>query len=164
MPEPSGSAQKLTAEILERMAVLVRGIRRNFPTAVDALDVTMRQCRAIMFLADGPASMSKLAASIEASLPATTGLVERLVQRDMVRRHPDPHDRRLVICELTRKGHEVIDALQEGDRVVFGALFARLSVAELQTVLDAVLILSQQLGPAPDAAPAEAAALPGSAS
>ena len=94
MTEALDSRDALTEEILERMSVLIRGIRRNFPTAVDEMDITMRQCRAIMFLGEGPASMSKLANSIGASLPSTTGLVDRLVQRGVVSRHEAPHDRR----------------------------------------------------------------------
>jgi len=157
MTEALDSRDALTEAILERMSVLIRGIRRNFPTAVDEMDITMRQYRAIMFLGEGPASMSKLANSIGASLPSTTGLVDRLVQRGVVSRHEAPHDRRLVMCELTPKGREVIDALQESDRSVFGTLFAGLTLGELQVVREATDLLARAVGthqPAPEASPA----------
>lgn len=127
------------------MAVLVQGIRRNFPTTVDAMDITMRQCRAIMVLAEAPASMSKLALAVGASLPSTTGLVDRLVQRGVVARREDANDRRLVICELTPQGREVIEAFMQADREVFTALFVGLTTLELGAVQQAVDILRRQI-------------------
>lgn len=151
----SNERQVLVEQILLSMSALVRGIRRNFPTAVDELDITLRQCRAIMFLGEGPASMSKLAAAIGASLPSTTGLVDRLVQRGVVARHEDPHDRRLVICELTAKGAEIINALQDADRSVFTSLFEGLTMSELEVVREATLLLAREVHrPAPLTGPA----------
>ncbi len=135
----------LIGQILDDMAVLVAGIRRNFPTAVDAIDITIRQCRAMMFLADAPATMSKLAGAIGASLPSTTGLVDRLVQRGIVSRHEDPHDRRLVVCELTDQGRAVIATLQEEDRTIFATLFAGLMAEDLETVHAATRILTREV-------------------
>lgn len=145
MTDDAATRQALIEEILAGMRVLVQGIRRTFPTTADELDITMRQCRAIMLLAEAPVSMSKLAAAVGASLPSTTGLVDRLVQRGLVSRHEDPNDRRLVICELTTRGRQVISTLQDADREVFTQLFQGLSAPELETVREAVDILRKQL-------------------
>ncbi len=141
-PDPRGA---LIGQILDDMAVLVAGIRRNFPTAVDAIDITIRQCRAMMFLSEAPATMSRLAGAIGASLPSTTGLVDRLVQRGIVSRHEDPHDRRLVVCELTGQGRAVIATLQDEDRKIFSALFAGLAAEDLETVHAATRILTREV-------------------
>jgi DNA-binding MarR family transcriptional regulator len=145
MVDTEENRQLLTRQILTGMVALVQGVRRSFPTTIDDLDITMRQCRAIMVLAEAPASMSKLAHTISASLPSTTGLVDRLVQRGMVSRHEDAHDRRLVICELTPKGREVIDAFAQADREVFTLLLVDLPVEELSVVQAAVAILGRQV-------------------
>jgi len=145
MVDTEETRQALTQQILSGLAVLVQGIRRNFPTTVDAMDITMRQCRALMVLAEAPASMSRLATAVGASLPSTTGLVDRLVQRGVVARREDPHDRRLVICELTAAGRDVIEAFMQADREVFTQLLTGLTAGELAAVQDAVSILRRQV-------------------
>ncbi len=55
-----------------------------------------------------------------------TNRVDRLVQRGLVGRHPDPTDRRGVLVRLTRDGREAVDAaladLLEDERVLLAPL------------------------------------------
>ena len=44
--------------------------------------------------------MGQLAASLAVTLSTVTGIVDRLVEHQMVVREEDPHDRRLVVCRL----------------------------------------------------------------
>jgi DNA-binding MarR family transcriptional regulator len=55
----------------------------------------------------GPCQVRELGERLGLNSAGTTGLVSRLEQRDLVRRAPDPHDRRAVQLRLTDDGHDV---------------------------------------------------------
>jgi DNA-binding MarR family transcriptional regulator len=71
----------------------------------------------------------QLAKSAELSSGAMTNRLDRLEEAGLVRRLPDPEDRRSVIIELTGKGSEVweraVGAQGEKERLVGSALDAR---------------------------------------
>jgi len=53
--------------------------------------------------------MGNLAALMQHSTPAATGLVDRLCKLGLVRRKPSKQDRRQVLVEITSKGRTVMD-------------------------------------------------------
>ena len=53
--------------------------------------------------------MTDIAIYIGRALSATTTVVDRLVERGLVDRVSDPNDRRLVMCELTDTGRQVLE-------------------------------------------------------
>ena len=55
--------------------------------------------------------MSDLASSLGVTLATATGIVDRLVDRDIVERENSREDRRVVVCRLSAKGHELTDRL-----------------------------------------------------
>lgn len=77
-----------------------------------------------------------------------TNRVDRLLQRGLVRRSPDPTDRRGVIVALTRAGREVVDAaladLLDDERV----LLADLDATDQSTLGDLLRRLNSPLGSA----------------
>ncbi len=96
---------------------------------------TISQFRAVAWLFDHDAvGMRDLATALQLSAPATSELVDRLVERNSVTRRRDPDDRRQVVVELTdetratwrRKREErlrrlagVIEKLAPGERQGF---------------------------------------------
>lgn len=60
-------------------------------------------------LAAGPLRMSELAEAVGASLASTSGVVDRLAQRGLVRRVQSSEDRRVVTVELTDDGRSAFD-------------------------------------------------------
>jgi DNA-binding MarR family transcriptional regulator len=68
-----------------------------------------------LLTADGPTSMKSLIADLGLPRSTMTAIVDRLQERGLVNRHPNPQDRRSVILEATpatqielRKYHEGI--------------------------------------------------------
>jgi DNA-binding MarR family transcriptional regulator len=57
----------------------------------------------------GSINMSDLAASLGISLPTLTGVIERMVKRELVERERDENDRRIVKVKLTAKGTKAIN-------------------------------------------------------
>lgn len=69
------------------------------------LDLTVNESRAISYLlARGPMGQTELSAALGLTTSSTTTLLDRLEQREMVRRVPDPNDRRRSTVELPESG------------------------------------------------------------
>lgn len=87
--------------------------RRTLSERLEAwaqLGMTTPQVKTLVFLDErGPARMGMIASHLGTSLSATTSVVDRLVQKDMLERASDPGDRRVVICELTSTGRDAVD-------------------------------------------------------
>ena len=76
------------------------------------LDLTMPQLKVVLLLfQDGPSRMSVIASELGVSLATATGVIDRLVERDIVLREGDPDDRRVVLCHLSNKGEDLISGL-----------------------------------------------------
>lgn len=92
-------------------------------TEMKALDILVRE---------GPRTAGQLAAALNLTSGAITGVVDRLQRRGMARRSSDPEDRRRVVVEVD---HERL-AAEENAYAPIGAAFAELyagySVKELQ--------------------------------
>ncbi|KRF40296.1 hypothetical protein ASG96_05205 [Terrabacter sp. Soil810] len=69
------------------------------------LDLTVNESRAISYLlARGPMGQTDLATELGLTTSSTTTLVDRLERREMVRRVPDPSDRRRSTVEIPESG------------------------------------------------------------
>ncbi len=141
---PNETREAIYQRILEGFTAVSRHCRqRDFPEELQSLDLTMAQMKAIWFLQQGAAHMSRIASALGVALPSATATVERLVQRSLVVRNVDPADRRLVVCTLTEKGQALARTFEEFQRTAFTDLLASLTEEQLQTVLQAVTILQK---------------------
>ena len=76
------------------------------------------------------------------SSDGVTSRIDRLERRGLVRRLPDPDDRRGVIVELTDQGLEVVDAAVEALAINDRQLLERLDaqeIAQLEPILRKLL-------------------------
>ncbi|MCX4759964.1 MarR family transcriptional regulator [Streptomyces sp. NBC_01275] len=112
-PDPDG----LLAEQLLRLTRRVHRIQKRHLEQC-GLGVTPAQARLLRTLAHcgSPPRMADLAERLEVVPRAVTTLVDGLEANDMVRRMPDPTNRRVIRIELTDDGHEALRELR-GARV-----------------------------------------------
>jgi DNA-binding MarR family transcriptional regulator len=101
----------------------------------DALDLGRGSGRvkALMWLAEGPLSLSGLAETVGVDAPYATLIVDSLEERGLVERQLDPDDRRRKLVSLTPAGQEAVARvlrIQEQPPPAFGDL----SPAELDTL------------------------------
>ncbi|MHB8575562.1 MAG: MarR family transcriptional regulator [Dehalococcoidia bacterium] len=76
------------------------------------VDLTMPQLKVLLLLGShGSASVSWLATHMCVSPPNITGILDRLEQRDWVRRTSDQQDRRVVRITLTEEGQHLLRGL-----------------------------------------------------
>lgn len=133
-----------------------RAFRELFPILPKewlSLDLTTPQLKVVLLLfVTGPNRMSVIASALGVSLATATGVVDRLVEREMVVRESDPDDRRVVLCRLSRKGEQTILGLwqlaRENARLLLGAVErSKLPMVRdaLQALLDAGEVTRAQL-------------------
>ena len=85
--------------------------------------------------------MSILASTLGSSFSAATGLVDRLVERELVERGTDPDDRRSVVCFLTNHGKELAEQLLRIRHLQWEERLRPLTVEELAQVTDAMELI-----------------------
>lgn len=72
----------------------------------DAPDLSARQMSLLLtvYLLDPPHTVRGLATALNVSKPAITRALDRLSELELIRRKPDPEDRRSVLIQRTVKG------------------------------------------------------------
>lgn len=133
---------------------------RRLAAAMDGFDadaarrigVNRTDLRALNLLENGPVSQAAIATALGITRPSVTTLVDRLERAGLVRRLPDPEDRRATLVELLPAtwqafahiyqpvGQRVLAVADEWDdeqrRVVAGALDAVAAVFESESATE----------------------------
>ncbi|HEY2332876.1 MAG TPA: MarR family transcriptional regulator [Acidimicrobiales bacterium] len=76
--------------------------------ALGPFELTLPQYRLLALLADGAAMSSALAERLAVKPPTVTSVVDGLVARGLVERHPDPNDRRRLPLALSEEGAALV--------------------------------------------------------
>jgi len=134
-------------EMIDRILGQVEGaFRELLPRAHQELldlDLTTSQLKVVLLLyLNGSARMSELASSQGVTLATATGIIDRLVDRDIVERENSQEDRRVVICRLSAKGQELTDKLYTSGRERARNLLQGLDEEKLRKLDEALASLS----------------------
>ncbi|MEU7606189.1 MarR family transcriptional regulator [Streptomyces sp. NPDC040724] len=108
-------------QLLELLAAIGTAQWREFAAAAAHYGLTSTQARVLAQL-DGPVPMRGLATLLVCDASNVTGIVDRLEARELVRREPDPADRRVKNVVATDAGREVIRRVREEMQDMHGAL------------------------------------------
>jgi DNA-binding MarR family transcriptional regulator len=126
---------------------------------------TIAQYRMLVVLASrGPQRMTDLAAALDVA-PSTAGrMTDRLVRKQLARRHRARADRRSVVVSLTPAGRQVVDEATARRRVLIEDILAKLAPEEQRAIATAFEAFAAAAGeipehlwppaPAPDVLPA----------
>jgi DNA-binding MarR family transcriptional regulator len=134
--------EKLVSHILKLSEDIFRTIKLVIPPEWLASDMTVAQLRVLLSLySEGPSRMGSIASAIGTTLSTTTGTVDILVKKGLVVRGDDPEDRRLVICELSPQGQEIINLMWVLGQQQMKKLLQGLSLEELQKADEVAEIL-----------------------
>jgi DNA-binding MarR family transcriptional regulator len=91
----------------------------------------------------GPLRIGELAARIPCSQPTATTVVAAMAGAGLVRRDPDPADRRAVVVVATDTGLAVLDSVAAAEADRLAALLAELPAADRDAVLAAGPVLAR---------------------
>src|SRR5690348_1031703 len=93
--------EKLVAEI-GQLVMRWQDATQDFDDAVgDRHDLNATDRRCLALVSQGPRAASEIAAETALTAASVTSLIDRLEARKLVRRRPDPTDRRKVLVEAT---------------------------------------------------------------
>ena len=108
------------------------------------LQLTMPQLK-MLFAIDwlGAVPMSQLAAFLRISVSASTGLLDRLVERGLAQREMDPRDRRVVRAVATEAGIALAYELRSASSARLGRILEHLGPDELQRCADALQLINR---------------------
>ncbi len=118
-------------------------VEARLEAALSPTGLSLAKLAVLHFLADAKEALplSDLAARQHCVRSNITQLVDRLEKDGLVRRRPDPEDRRSVLAELTPAGQQAhakgVRALAEAQRAIVKALTAG-ETASLQNALSAL--------------------------
>ena len=118
-------------------------VEARLEAALSPTGLSLAKLAVLHFLADAKEALplSDLAARQHCVRSNITQLVDRLEKDGLVRRRPDPEDRRSVLAELTAAGQQAhakgVRALAEAQRAIVKALTAG-ETASLQNALSAL--------------------------
>ena len=94
-----------------------------------------------MSLRQGPERMGNISGYLGSTLSSTTSIMDRLVDKGLVQRAPDPNDRRVVTIGLTPLGADSMEQFWRIGRMKIEALAEPLNAGELETVVTAMELL-----------------------
>ncbi|WP_030572761.1 MarR family winged helix-turn-helix transcriptional regulator [Streptomyces aureocirculatus] len=129
--------------LAEQLLRLTRRLHRIQKRHLEPIGITPAQSRLLRTLSyyDTPPRMADLAQRLEVVPRAVTSLVDGLEGAAMVRRVPDPTNRRVIRIELTEGGREALGKLHGARRAAAEDILAPLDTAQraqLGGLLDAL--------------------------
>jgi DNA-binding MarR family transcriptional regulator len=135
--------------VLTASRTLVAVATRSLGAAAE--HTTIAQYRALVVLASrGPQRMVDLAVALDVA-PSTAGrMTDRLVRKQLVRRHRARTDRRSVLVSVTAAGRQVVDEATARRRVIVTGILANLPAQEQQEVAAAFALFAAAAGEIPD--------------
>lgn len=139
-------------ELLDTTVVeLMRFLHRSAPNqvgAVSRLGLTLHQFRGIIFVYLHPGiTTTDFADAIGVQPSVATGVVQRLVDRDLVSRRLDESDRRIRRLDLTQNGREVAEEAVGIARSARRAQLDVLSEEQLHQLRELLKVLETSLEP-----------------
>lgn len=106
------------------------------------LEMSTPQLKALLLISEESGiRMRELARRLGGSFSNATVLVDRLVERGLVERLPEPQDRRVVLVRATEEGQHIIEQLVTSWRALSAPLLEALAPEDLATVSEAFRVL-----------------------
>jgi len=136
----------LINHILELSSDIFRIIKLSIPPEWLSSDLTVAQLRVLILLqTEGASHMSVIASLLGTTLSTVTGTVDILVKKGLVIRRDDPQDRRLVICDLSAAGQEIINRMWVLGQQQLERLLDGLSLEELKKAHEVAELLTNNV-------------------
>ena len=112
------------------------------------LDAWMRlrlgigQIKSLFFISNhGTTSPGKLAVALKVTPTNVTGIIDRLLEKNLITRTGDPDDRRVIWLRTTPQGDTLVGELRQKRRERMTELFSRLTDQEAEIVRQSLKIM-----------------------
>ena len=147
--EPGWVDEGALDAVLTASRTLVAVATRSLGAAAE--ETTIAQYRALVVLASrGPQRMVDLAGALDVA-PSTAGrMCDRLIRKDLIRRHRARADRRAVLMSITASGRQVVDQATSRRRTLIAGILRNLPPGTQQAVASALQAFADAAGEIPD--------------
>lgn len=136
----AGKVLRESIRIFERKLGLLNEIHSS------CCDVTLAQCHAIVEIGRHPQiSLNELAIKLGLDKSTISRTLLALVQNGIAIRETDPDDRRYATIQLTDKGYEIFEHIEQNMDERFRNIASDIPVEKREQVLESLLILNQAL-------------------
>lgn len=123
----------LESEFLEALTNVSRKIRTAFNQQVMTHGLTYPRARALLRLARKPdMNQSELAYELELEQPTLVRLLDRMEENGLIKRQPDPGDRRVKLVVLTSLGEEQAEIVKAVGQNLRERIFSEIGADDLQ--------------------------------
>jgi DNA-binding MarR family transcriptional regulator len=143
---PSASTLiEVDRDLVESLRLAVGRLARRLRQQNEG-EITASQFFALSSIAHyGPITLGKLASVERLRPPSVTRMVAFLEESGLVRRHPDPDDRRISRVEVTDLGRDLIERSRTRKDAYLATRLATLSPSELAVLREATPVLERLL-------------------
>ena len=146
-PDERSDATDDGVPLPDAFGAVARELRHRAVRAFAPLDVTPGQVRALRVLTHhGEMRMSALSEHLRIAPRSGTEVADDLERRGLVRRRPDPDDRRAVLVALTDEGVRVADRVRAARDAEGDAYFAVLAEADRRELARILRVLRENAG------------------
>jgi DNA-binding MarR family transcriptional regulator len=133
--------------VAERLHTAAVHLSRRLRVEDEARGISGPRLSALSVLvSEGPIRIGRLAQIEQVEPPTMTRLVDAMERDGLVRRRPDPKDRRAVVLGVTAKGKGVLNAHRAQRVAMLAAGVRSLSPAQVATLARGVEILERMVG------------------
>jgi DNA-binding MarR family transcriptional regulator len=134
--------------------LIMRRSMRHFFQYAKGIGLSMPQIGTLFHLTRGGTSgISNISDDLGVSNAATSQMLDRLVQQELILRSEDPDDRRVKKIVLTEKGQRILEELIQVRQAWVEELAAALSPGEKEQIVTAFKILIAKVNPIDQPAP-----------
>jgi DNA-binding MarR family transcriptional regulator len=144
--QTKASPEVLAEELLQLWHRLIKGSTPALYATLSELDLSMTQMKTLHVLADcGDVELSlrDLAERLAMSLPNASRTIDGLLQRQLVARREDEHDRRVKRVRITQSGREVVERIDTARLEGLAGWAASLTPEQRTRLLDALSYLHE---------------------
>jgi MarR family transcriptional regulator, organic hydroperoxide resistance regulator len=140
----SPNRAELIEKILNNQIQLEQHLKDSPPDAWLALNLTIAQLKSLLFIKfEGETNFKNLAAALGVTPPNVTGIIDRLVEQDLVSREYNQLNRREQRLKLTAKGMGLIIELKERLMFRHSVLLERLDIEDLAALARGITALNK---------------------
>ena len=132
----------LLAKLIELQRQVDHDCRQYELDAWLRLHLGMGQLKALFFISNrGSTTAGKLADAIKVTPANATGIIDRLLEKNLIIRNHDPNDRRVILLRSTSQGDELVAELRQKRKERLTELFNHLPAEDAEIVKQSLQIM-----------------------